>query len=235
FTAGWIRVTGSGGLAGAAAYRDLASGSLAVVPPQSTGSTRFFFGHIAGLSPWYTGIALLNTTNTVANVEVYAIDRLGQLVGMATAALGPGRRTALLSELIPAVLQRASHGGWGYVRKKNNVPLPGFDLFGHALFPILANVQGFALPPTSTFTPPPNPTSTISIVKVSFTDGTNAKTLFQPNDVIVYDVAISGSSGTTGVVPVTFSVNDPQNNQLFSAPVPVTLGASVHATMSGYI
>src|SRR5262245_18637024 len=234
-TAGWIRVTGSGGLTGAAAYRDLASGSLAVVPSQSTGSTRFFFGHIAGLSPWYTGIALLNTTTTVANVEVYAIDRLGQLVGMATAALGPGRRTALLSELIPVVLHRASDGGWVYVRTTNNVPLQGFELFGHAVFPILANVQGFALPPTSAFTPPSNPTSTVSIDQVSFTDGTHAKTVFQPNDVRVYDVAISGSSATAGVVPVTFSVNDPQNNLLFSAPVPVTLAAAVHATMSGYI
>jgi hypothetical protein len=234
FTAGWIRVTGSGALTGAAAYRDLASGSLAIVPSQSTGSTRFFFGHIASLSPWYTGIALLNTTTTVANVEVYAIDRLGQLLGMATFSLGPGRRTGLLSEFIPAV-QRASDGGWVYVRTTNNVPLQGFELFGHAVFPILANVQGFALPPTSTFTPPSNPASSVSIDQVSFTDGTNAKTQFQPDDVIVYDVTISGSSGVTGEVPVTFSVNDPQNNPLFTAAVPVTLATSVHATLSGHI
>src|SRR5439155_12903671 len=83
FTAGWIRVTGTGPLAGAAAYQDAASGSLAIVPSQSSGSTRFFFGHIASLSPWYTGIALLNTTTTAANVEVFALDSGGQLLGSA--------------------------------------------------------------------------------------------------------------------------------------------------------
>ena len=34
------------------------------------------------------------------------------------------------------------------------MPLLGFELFGHSVFPVLANVQGFALPSTSAFTPP---------------------------------------------------------------------------------
>jgi hypothetical protein len=235
FMAGWVRVTGSGALTGAAMYRDLASGSLAVVPSQSTGSTRLFFGHIACLSPWYTGIALLNTTTTVANVEVYAIDRLGQFVGEATFSLGPSRRTALLSELVPAVLQRVSDGGWVFVRTTNNVPLQGFELFGHAIAPILANVQGFAVPATSTFTPPSIPTSSVSIERISFMNGTNAETQFKPNNGIVYDATITGSSGANGTVPVTFSVNDPRNNVLFTIPVSVTLAASVHATLASYI
>ena len=102
FSAGWIRVRGSGPLAGVAAYQDSANGSLAVVPSQSSGATRFLFGHIASLSPWYTGIALLNTTTTNANVEVYALEGNGDLVGSASFTLGANtRRTALLSEFAP--------------------------------------------------------------------------------------------------------------------------------------
>src|SRR5262245_45434468 len=154
---------------------------------------------------------------------------------MATAALGPGRRTGLLSELIPAVLQRVSDGGWVFVRTTNNVPLQGFELFGHAIVPILANVQGFEVPAASTFTPPSVSTSGISIDRLSFTNGTNLETQFKPNNVIVYDVAITSFSGVTGTVPVTFSVIDPRNNLLFTTPVAASLAASVHATLPSYI
>ena len=70
-TAGWLRVYGSGPLAGVVAYQDSAAGSLATVPSQSVGANRFFFGHIASLAPWYTGIALLNT-NPVADYNFVA-------------------------------------------------------------------------------------------------------------------------------------------------------------------
>src|SRR5262249_36811369 len=42
FTAGWIHVFGSGPLAGAVAYQDSTAGSLATIPSQTSGSSRFF-------------------------------------------------------------------------------------------------------------------------------------------------------------------------------------------------
>jgi hypothetical protein len=224
FTPGWIRVTGSGALTGVAAYQDSASGSLAIVPSQSSGAGAFFFGHIASLAPWYTGIALLNTSTTAANVEVYAIDGSGQLIGSVAAfSVGAGRRTSLLSEFVPQVLQRPSDGGWVFVRSTNNVPLLGFELFGHAVIPILANVQGFALPPTSTFTPPGTGGAVVTIDQVTVTDSNNTvKTQFAPRDNIILHGAVT-NSGSSVTGQVTYSVTDPRNQTLYTNTVAVTI------------
>jgi hypothetical protein len=240
FAAGWIRVTGSAGLAGVAAYQDSANGALAIVPSQSSGATAFFFGHIASLSPWYTGIGLLNATTTAANAEIYAIDGNGQLVGtVATFSVPAGRRTSLLSEFVPQVLQRASDGGWVFVRTTNNVPLLGFELFGHAILPILANVQGFALPSGSSFTPPGSVgggTSTANIEKVSITDSNSApKTAFVPGDTMLF-VATITNSGPRETAQLTFAVTDPRNNTFFTNTTSITLPAvSGDIAFSGFI
>jgi hypothetical protein len=232
FSAGWIRVTGTGPLAGAAAYQDSASGSLAVVPPQSAGSTRFFFGHIASLSPWYTGIALLNATTTAADVEVYAIDGNGKSVAAPASFSLPAntRRTALLSEFVPQVLQRSSDGGWVFLRTTNNVPLLGFELFGHSVFPVLANVQGFALPSASTFTPPLGPDSVLGLTvnQVTFTDGVSAKFQFKPSDLILYVATIVNSGTATGSAKVRFTVLDPGNQPMLSSDVSISLKAGTN-------
>jgi hypothetical protein len=230
-TAGWIHVTGSGSLVGVAAYQDTPHGSLAMVPSQSTGSTRFLFGHIASLPPWYTGIALLNTSTTAANVEIYAIDSAGKLLGSgASFSVAPNtRRTALLSEFVPQLLQRSSDGGWVFLTTTNNVPLLGFELFGHFAYPILANVQGFAVPGSSTFMPPPStvPTSSgVDISQVGFSDGLNPKAQFNALDTIVYTATITNSSGATGSAQLTFVVSDPRNQTLFTSTTSITLPAT---------
>jgi hypothetical protein len=228
FTGGWIRVSGTAGLAGVAAYQDSANGPFATVPSQSSGSTRFLFGHIAVLSGWYTGIALLNNTTTAATVEVYAIDSNGQLIGAAASFSLPAnsRRTFLISDLVPDLLQRATDGGWVFVRTTNNVPILGFELFGHGIFPILANVQGFTLPSTSFFTPPAGGTlpSRVTIDRVSFTDVLgNSATRFQPLDPIVYVASITNPSGAKVSGEFSFTVADPRNQFLLSAKIPVSL------------
>jgi hypothetical protein len=230
-TAGWIHVTGSGSLVGVAAYQDTPHGSLAMVPSQSTGSTRFLFGHIASLPPWYTGIALLNTSTTAANVEIYAIDSAGKLLGSgASFSVAPNtRRTALLSEFVPQLLQRSSDGGWVFLTTTNNVPLLGFELFGHFAYPILANVQGFAVPGSSTFMPPPStvPTSSgVDISQVGFSDGINPKAQFQVLDPIVYKATITNPSGATGSAQLTFTVTDPRSQTLFTTTTTLTLPAT---------
>src|SRR5262249_41767174 len=184
FTAGWIHVFGSGPLAGAVAYQDSTAGSLATIPSQTSGASRFFFAHIAGLFPWYTGIALLNTTNYAANVEISAINSSGQLIGSTASFSLPGgsRSTKLLSEFVPSVTQQISDGGFVYIRTSNSVPLFGFELFGHAVFPILANVQGFPLSSTSAYLSPipTNPISGFTVADLTTTDGTDTKTQFAP-------------------------------------------------------
>src|SRR5207244_1749012 len=156
------------------------------------------------LSPWYTGIALLNTSNAIANAEIYALDSRGQLAGaVASFSVSPGRRTSLLSEFVPEVLRRPADGGWVFVRTTHNVPLLGFELFGHATSPILANVQGFPLAPSSTFTPPGTATPGAAVDEVSITNlSSTAKTQFAPSDPIVY-VATITNSGTRDSAQLT--------------------------------
>jgi hypothetical protein len=224
-TAGWVRVSGSGPLAGVAAYQDLSKGSLAIVPSQSTGNTSILFGHIASLSPWYTGIALLNIGTTAANVEVYALDSTGQLIGTpGSFSLSTGRRSSLLSEFVPQVLQRAADGGWVFVRTTNNVPVLGFELFGHTINPILANVQGFPLPPSSTFLPPgATATGGASIDHLSITDVSGKpKTQFSPKDGIVYVTTIA-LTGAAGSAQLTVTIKDPNNQVMVTSTNTVTL------------
>src|SRR5262249_25994993 len=214
-------VFGSGPLAGAAAYQDSTTGSLASVPSQTSGSSRFFFGHIASLFPWYTGIALLNTTNYAANVEISAIDSRGNLIGSLASFSLPGgsRSTKLLSEFVPSVTQRLSDGGFVYIRTSNSVPVLSFELFGHAVFPILANVQGFPLSSTSSYLSPisTDPISGITVAGLTFTDGTETKTQFKPNDTIQYVATLGISSDSSGPAQLTFTVIDPRGQTMLTS------------------
>jgi hypothetical protein len=240
YTPGWIQVTGSAGLLGVAAYQDSANGSLATVPSQSAGATRFLFGHIASLPPWYTGLALLNTTTSLAQVELSAVDPSGQLIGApASFFVQPNSRvTAVLSEFAPQVLQRISDGGFVFLRSLNDVPLLGFELFGHATAPILANVQGFALPGVSSYTPPAGNAGPlgITVTGLSFTDGTSNKTQFQPRDTIVHLVTINNTNAETVPAQVGFQVTDPRGQAMVSFVIPASLtpGAS-SAFVTGFI
>jgi hypothetical protein len=235
FTAGWIRVTGAGRLAGVAAYQDSAAGSLAIVPSQSSGSSRFLFGHIASASPWYTGIALLNTTTTAANVEIYALNAAGTLLGGGSFSLAANtRRTALLSQLVPQV---AADGGWVFVRTTNNVPLLGFELFGHAIVPVLANVQGFAVPAASTFAPPIGGTSTsgVTIDQLGLLDiGGNPKTQFQPLDFVTFVATVRNPSGAArNSAQLAFTVTDPRGQTLYTSSRTIALSSNVGDFVGG--
>jgi hypothetical protein len=228
FTSGWIRVTGSASLVAVAAYQDSANGALATVPSQSSGNTRFFFGHIASISPWYTGIALLNTTTTTANVEVSAIDGSGQLVGSnSTFSLPAGsRRTVLISELVPQLLKRSADGGFVFVRTTNSVPILGFELFGHAVAPILANVQGFNLSSSSSFTPPAtggSGTPQFTITSVTTTDGTAAKTLFKALDLIAYIATINNASGSSAAAELAYDIKDSRGQSMLTTTLSFTM------------
>jgi hypothetical protein len=143
FQGGSVKVTGSGALVGFAAYADMVGGATAGVPA-TTSRTRLFFSHIAeGPPQWQTGLALFNSNNVVANVNVYALNPDGTLIGgpttVATAhfTLDPGKRIArVIHDLIPQTL--GVNGGFVFI--SSDVAIHGLELFYSADLKVLANV-----------------------------------------------------------------------------------------------
>jgi len=153
FTAGWIRVTGSAPLTGFAAYADTVAGGLAMVPA-GTAQTNLFFAHIADGPPqWQTGLALLNANSMPANVEIYAVNPSGALIGSTTVNIDAGGRIAkVIHDLIPET--KGVNGGYVYVRTTNAVPLYGIQLFYTEDMKVLSNVVAGKLVPFVTYVPP---------------------------------------------------------------------------------
>jgi hypothetical protein len=213
FQEGWIRVSGTAPLTGFVAYSDSVAGGLAVVLVQDTPRTTLLFAHIADLTPWSTGIALLNTNSTAATVEVYAMTPDGVLIGgadnVATArfTIQPNAKEAkLLSELVPATQTRTSDGGFVFVR--SNVPLFGIELFFTRNLNILSNVAAGTLAPGITFTPPtppPGPPTLTSLSPSRVARG-QTLTLFGSNFNTTpggNQIVFTSTSGTTESSPAT--------------------------------
>lgn len=223
FTPGWVRVTGTGNLLGVAAYAETVSGQVAVVPVQAVPAARLLFGHIADLSPWYTGIALLCGGTTAANVEVFAIEPSGRLIGrVATLTLNPNQRTSfLLSELVPETAQRTSDGGFVFVRSTNNVPLYGLELFGNVVSPILANVESFE--PLATYAPPTSgggATPALTIDRVYTTNLVNVPTTaFVPGDPILYWTDRTNSTTAAATNDIRYTATGPNGFVLLNRSV----------------
>jgi hypothetical protein len=155
FQSGWMRVTSTNEvpLTGYIAYADLVPSGVAVVPPQGSAETSLLFGHIADLPPWLTGIALLNTNNVPADVDVFAISPDGLLIGRKSFSLGAGTNSAkLLRELIPETQTRKSDGGLVFVW--SSLPIFGIELFFSRDQRILANVSAGRILPGIVFVPP---------------------------------------------------------------------------------
>jgi hypothetical protein len=161
FQNGHVRVTADGPIAGIVEYGTSGDAGEAIVPAQLTPQTALLFAHIADLFPWFTGIAFQNPSSAAANVEVYAMNPNGTLIGgaanVATArfTLAAGAKTAkLLSELIPQTQTRTADGGFVFVRTTNGVPIHAMQLFFTRDLKILANISGGGLPAGLTYTPP---------------------------------------------------------------------------------
>jgi hypothetical protein len=161
FHDGWIQIRGSAPLTGFVGYADTQAGGLAVSAPQAAGSAALLFNHIADLTPWWTGIALVNPGSTDATVEVFAMNADGSLIGgaadVASARFVLPARTKiarLLGEFIPATQTRPADGGFVLVRSTNNVSLFGAELFFLRSGVAFANVGVAALPASVNYTPP---------------------------------------------------------------------------------
>jgi hypothetical protein len=153
FQTGWIEVTGTAGIAGFVAYADTVGGGLAVVPA-ATPQSGLFFAHIADGPPqWQTGLALLNATDSAANVEVYALNPSGSLIGGTQFSLDSGQKLAnVIHELIPQT--KGVNGGFIFVRTTNKIPLYGIELFYTEDLKVLSNVAAGNPVGVLTYTPP---------------------------------------------------------------------------------
>ena len=155
FQNGWILITSASGLpvTGFVAYAETNAGGVAVVPPQTEAQKDFLFSQIADLVPWFTGLALLNTNSVAANVNVFALNPNGTLIGKTAFSLQPRAKTAkLLSELILQTQSRSSDGGFVFVQSSE--PLFAIELFFSRSLKILSNVSAGKLLSGITFAQP---------------------------------------------------------------------------------
>jgi hypothetical protein len=162
FQNGWLRITSTSSIpiTGYVAYAETVGAAVAVVPPQSDGQVNLLFAHIADLPPWWTGLALLNANARTANIEIFAMNPDGSLIGgaanVATARFSlPGgmKVSKLLSEWIPDTQRRKSDGGFIFVR--SDAPIFGIELFFSRNTQILANVPPARIPAGSYVPPSP--------------------------------------------------------------------------------
>jgi hypothetical protein len=152
FQEGWLKVAGTQPLNGFVFYGFAGSGGATTVAGQSTSRTQMIFDHVATGPQWNTGLALLNSTTTDANVEVYIMRATGTLVGGASFTLPRGTKIARqLTEWVPA---SSFDDGFVFVRTTNNVPLFGMQLFYSRDNRVIANIPAAGIDPSITFTPP---------------------------------------------------------------------------------
>jgi hypothetical protein len=108
----------------------------------TTARTELVFAHIADLPPWITGMALLNSGNASANIEITAYNPNGSLVSSPNPvrfSMPPQSKTArLLREWIPQTPARTSDGGW--IRIRSSAPIFGLELFFTSDLRIIVNI-----------------------------------------------------------------------------------------------
>jgi hypothetical protein len=224
FQDGWVQVSSlsSAAVTGFVAYADSDAGGLAIVPVQGAGLTEMLFAHVAQATGWLTGVALLNTSNTTANVEIYAMDPDGGLIGgaldspAAVFTIEPNQKVARLLH-DPWIPNANSNGGFVYVRTTNNVPLFGIELFFLSNLNLLSNVAPGPVAAGITYTPPP-PAGVILLTSVSPTTLARGDTLtlngagFNSGDTVVFTTpsgtasvssTFGASTSLTATVPAT--------------------------------
>jgi len=239
---GWVQVTSTSAVTGFVAYADSTAGGLAIVPVQGAALTEMLFAHIAQATGWLTGLALLNTSGTAADIEIYAMNPDGTLIGgpqdspAAAFTLAPGEKIAkLISD--PWIPNAQTNGGFVFVRTTNDVPLFGIELFFLSNLALLSNVAPGALATGITYTPP-TPVGTITLDSLSPATISRAGTLTMngggfnltsANNTVVFTTA----SGTTSIAAdtataTTLTVTVP--GTAISGPVLVQSGGASSAS-----
>lgn len=117
--------------------------NAAALPLQGRLFKKAVFGHIAN-SPdsYFTGLAVLNPGNEIAELNFQLFSPQGQLVGSGTSSLGPGTR---LSQLLVELVPESSRQMGGFVILQSEQPLVAQQLFGTVNLRILSSVPAMTI------------------------------------------------------------------------------------------
>jgi len=198
------------------------------------------FAHIADVSPWWTGLGLLNTSSSNATVSVYAMNLNGTLIGgadnVATArfTINAGAKVAkLLTELIPQSETRGENGGFIFITSTQ--PLYGIELFFLRNLRIVANVAagsgtGFTVPapPAPPILTSISPTKAAAGSTITLT-GSGFSTTAANNTVIF--TGASGAMSATAATATTTSLTVDVPQGAISGPVSVSVGSQSSSAM----
>ena len=136
---GWVRVESNfGPITGFIAFGNDNSSDVAAALPQVRPANQLIFSHVAAQSSGYfTGIALLNTNSSAANVKMSVIDQSGVTTAVKSFQIEPDQKIAqVLADLLPEVKDQQG----GSVVVDSDQPLYGMELLGSTNLQVLANV-----------------------------------------------------------------------------------------------
>jgi hypothetical protein len=134
-------------LVGSVTFGDLQGERISSsLPLISTLQREFVFSQQASDDEYYTGVALLNPGNQVAQVTIEVYDEEGQLIVARNISIGPGSREigVLAHDYFPTLQGQNQRGG--YIRIRSDRPLAGFALFGTQRDTALSAVYPQAVP-----------------------------------------------------------------------------------------
>ena len=139
---GWLQVeSSSSAVTGFLTYQLPALGAAATVTANTAGQTRGIFSHIATIGGLFTGVAILNPGQLVANVLVVAMTKDGTVLGSTSVLLQPGQRISeLLGTEPPGLVPEAAGQGNGYVFITSDLPVYLTSLFGDSTLNVLSNI-----------------------------------------------------------------------------------------------
>lgn len=141
---GWLEVESTSiAVNGALSYELPGTGSFAAIAAVVQGTDRALLSHLATIQDFFTGLAILNAGQLIANVRILAADVDGNLLGTHTTALSAGERLVkLITELIPEAAGQAG----GFIWIKSDLPVYVTSLFGTNDTRILANIPPQPIP-----------------------------------------------------------------------------------------
>ena len=141
--AGWLQVQSTlPAVTGYLTYELPALGAGATVTPNQAGQTRGIFSHIATIQGLFTGVAVLNPGQLVANVLIVAVKKDGTVLGSTSVLLQPGERISKLLGTEPpdGLVPEAAGQGNGYVFVSSDLPVYLTSLFGDDAVNVLSNI-----------------------------------------------------------------------------------------------
>ena len=224
---GWLQVEStSESVTGFITYGTPLTGASATVTPARVGQTRAIFSHIATVTDFFTGVAVLNAGQLAANVRVLAITPAGQILGSFDSVLQPGQRISkLIHELIPEAIGQSG----GLIWVKSDLPVHLTSLFGSTA--VLANIPPQAAPEAY------EPDAGLQTVRVSPSlaivqpQNTQSFTVNASGQNIVWKVnGVAGGDPAAGIISATGSYTAPSE---VPSPQVVTVSAEVDNNTAG--